>query len=441
MPIETKPREFLGKTLLAAKAVERGWRVFLGGIEMHDYMADDFPPGLLVENNIPDSKADRLRHARDRGCRIADLCEESVLYQHGEDYWNQKIGSRALAATDVILATGVKSAQDIQAYRREAAAKLALTGNPRFDALLPRLRCVYDDEVSAMRERYGRFLLVNSNFSAANPFKTGIDLVATLQRAGKLSTPAQIDRKHRQVAYKTRHMRQLRSLLWMVARAGAFDRIVLRPHPSENHDAWRTWGGALDFDVRYEGSATPWMLAADMVLHPGCTTAIEALLLDRPAVSFVPEPDSEFLNQADAISVRVANAGELLALAETWGRTDGEWRRAHLVAGRAAMRAHIDNVEPPLAADRILDVADGLDVPEKGTAQYAFKRACGAMKVGRWASWRKALQRTRFGYRRQKFLGLVPEDVRVPVARWIEAGVLRQMPEITRVGGSLLRLQ
>ncbi len=30
LPIETKARELLGKTLLAAKAVERGWVVFLG---------------------------------------------------------------------------------------------------------------------------------------------------------------------------------------------------------------------------------------------------------------------------------------------------------------------------------------------------------------------------------------------------------------------------
>ena len=441
LPIETKPRELLGKTLLATRAVERGWRVFLGSVEMRDRLADDFAPGLLVENNIPDSKAGRLGRLKNRGYRIADLCEESITYPDAEDYCTRRVGPRSLEATDVILAVGTRNKRDIGAHRPAAAGKLVVTGNPRFDTLLPDLRAVYRDDARTIRGRHGRFLLVNTNFSPANPYKTGLDVVAELQRAGKLVTPAQVDRKRREVVYKTRQLKTLQALLVDVARAGVFDRVVLRPHPVENHDAWRTWASAVNVDVRYEGSAIPWMLAADMVLHPGCTTAIEALLLDRPVASFVPEPGSEFLTHADAISVQVANAGELLALAETWSRTDDEWRRTHLAAGRSATRAYIDNVEPPLAADRIMDVADGLDVPETGTALDAFKLACGAVNVGRWASRRAAWKRTRMGYRRQKFPGLAPDDVRTPVARWLEAGVVRQMPTITHMGGSLLRLE
>ena len=442
LPIETKCRELLGKTLLAAKAVDRGWRVFLGGIEMHDHLADGFAPGLLIENNIPDSKATRLSRLRDHGYRIADLCEESITYPNAEEYCARKVGPCSLEAIDVIFATGARSERDIRAHRRAAARKLVVTGNPRFDTLMPHVRAVYDDDARDIRERYGRFLLVNSNFSSANPYKTGVDVVAALQRDGKLATPALADRKRRQVAYKTRHMRGLQSLLVEVARAGVFDRIVLRPHPSENHDVWRTWAFGVNVEVQYKGSANAWMLAADMVLHPGCMTGIEALLLDRPVASFVPEPDSEFVNQADAISVNVANAGELLALAPTWRRAADKQVRTHVAVGRSAMREYIDNVEPPLAADRILDVVDRIDVPETGTKLYTLRRACGAMmNVRRWSSRREASRKTRGGYRLQKFPGLAADDVRTPIASWIEAGVVERMPEITLVDRALLRLQ
>ena len=338
LPIETKCRELLGKTLLAAKAVDRGWRVFLGGIEMHDQMADGFAPGMLIENNIPDSKAVRLSRLKAHGYRIADLCEESVIYPNPKDYWTQKIGQRSLEATDVILATGAKSERDIRAHRPAAANKLVITGNPRFDTLMPRMRVVYDDDARDIRERYGRFLLVNANFPLANPYKTGTDVVATLQRVGKLATAAQVDWKRRQAAYKTRHMRGLQSLLVEVARARVFDRIILRPHPSENHGVWRTWASGVNVEVQYEGTATAWMLAADMVLHPGCMTGIEALLLDRSVVSFVPEADSEFVNQADLISVKVANAGELLELVPTWRGTEDEltWRPVDPLCARTS---------------------------------------------------------------------------------------------------------
>ena len=368
LPIETKCRELPGKTLLAAKAVDRGWWVILGGIEMHESMADGFVPGLVIENNIPDSKATRLSRLKRRGYRIADLCEESIIYPDAEDYCARKVGPRSLRAVDVILATGTRSERDISTHRREAAEKLVVTGNPRFDTLMPHVRAVYEADARGIRERYGRFLLVNTNFSSANPYKIGVDIVAALQQAGKLVTPAQVELKRRQVAYKTRHMEGLQTLLVEVARSGIFDRIVLRPHPSENHDVWRAWAAGLCVDVQYEGNASAWMLAADVVLHPGCTTGIEALLLDRPVVSFVPEPKSEFVNQADAISLNVASAAELLALASTCWETPNEGERNRVRVCRSAMRAYVDNVEPPLAADRILDVIEAIDVPETENA-------------------------------------------------------------------------
>ena len=440
LPIETKYRELLGKTLLAARAVDRGWRVFLGGIEMHEYIADGLPPGLVIENNIPDTKATRLAGLRNHGYRVADLCEESIIYPDGEDYCARKVGPRSLEATDVILATGARAERDIRTHRGASAEKLVVTGNPRFDTLMPHVRAVYDDDVKILRERYGRFLQVNTNFSAANPYKTGVDVVTALRRAGKLVTPAQVDRKRRQIAYKARHMKGLQTLLIEVVRAGVFDRIVLRPHPSENHDAWRTWAFPLDIDVQYEGSANAWMLAAEMVLHPGCTTGIEALLLDRPVMSFVPEPDVEFVNQADVISANVANAAELIALAPTW-RAEEDRVQAHVAAGRSALGGFIGNVEPPLAADRILDVLDGVDVPEVGTSWYTLKRACAKMDVRTRASRRAALRRTRGGYRLQKFPGLAADEVRAPVARWIDVGVVEKMPEISVIDRALVRLQ
>ena len=275
LPIETKYRELLGKTLFAAKAVDRGWRVFMGGVDLHDHMATGFAPGLLIENNIPDSKAERLCRLKTNGYRIADLCEESIIYPDAQDYVARKIGLRSLAATDVILATGARSQRDVCALRTDAVGKLVVTGNPRFDTLMPSVRVVYEPDARRIRERYGRFLFVTTNFSSANPFKTGLDVVAVLQRDGKLASPKQADLKRRQVAYKARHMRGLQALLVDVARAGAFDHIVLRPHPSENHDVWQAWASDLGIEIQYKGSANVWMLAADMILHPGCTTGID----------------------------------------------------------------------------------------------------------------------------------------------------------------------
>ena len=147
-------------------------------------------------------------------------------------------------------------------------------------------------------------------------------------------------------------MEGLQTLLVEVARSGIFGSY--RPPPASVGESRCVagLGAGLCVDVQYEGNASAWMLAADVVLHPGCTTGIEALLLDRPVVSFVPEPKSEFVNQADAISLNVASAAELLALASTCWETPNEGERNRVRVCRSAMRAYVDNVEPPLAADR-----------------------------------------------------------------------------------------
>lgn len=442
LPIGTKCRELPGKTLLAAKAVERGWRVVIGGLDMRAELLEESPPGLLVENNVPDDKADRFRRLKDRGYVIANLSEESALYRDAEEYWTHRIGTRALESTDVVFTVGVRSEEDIRVHRQAAAGRMVRTGNPRFDTLLPGVRTVYDADAGAIRRRHGRFLLVNSNFGPANPYKMGLDVVAAWRRDGKLTTPEQIDRKRREIAYKTRQMIDLQALLATVAAAGAFERIVVRPHPTENHDAWRAWASAVNVDVEYEGSAIPWILAAEMMLHAGCTTAIEALLLDRPTVSFVPRPDSEFVTHADAVSVQVANADELLALVEKGWERSGEWRRSHLARGKSIISPYVANVEPPLAADRLLDAADRLAVPETAeTKQGPLERLAGALRPAGRAQRRAAAKEARQRYRSQMFPGLAPEDVRAPVAHWIASGVVGRMPRMLRMGSSVLQLQ
>ena len=119
--------------------------------------------------------------------------------------------------------------------------------------------------------------------------------------------------------------------------------------------------------------------------------------------------------------------------------------RAIVKTGRSLLRPYIENVAPPFAADRILDVADGIDVPETGTAGYAIGRACRSLVEMATAAGRKERRRlinkSSSAFRIQRFPGLAVEDVRTPIARWIAAGMLERMPAITRVDRAVLRLQ
>src|SRR5262249_37031630 len=175
-----------------------------------------------------------------------------------------------------------------------------ITGNPRFDTLLPELRDFYGFKAARIQEQHGRFLLVNTNFSIASHYNNEKDVVARIVKKTCREDESQSAYYRRLADYKCRLMKRLQSLLQQLAKADVVDRIIIRPHPVENHDVWREWAAGMpNVEVRYEGNANVWMLAAEAVLHSGCTTGIEGLLLARPVFSLLPHPDITFLNQSD----------------------------------------------------------------------------------------------------------------------------------------------
>src|SRR5262249_26461909 len=149
----------------------------------------DHPPGVFIEISIPEKKLSRLQSIREAGHRIANLCEEGIVYTGGRDYCDRKVGEAAFSLIDRFLAAGRRHADDVSSYRREHLDKIVITGNPRFDTLGPELRCVYQQEADAIRGRFGRFILVNTNFGRANPHAmVEGDRIAKMKRRGMIKS-------------------------------------------------------------------------------------------------------------------------------------------------------------------------------------------------------------------------------------------------------------
>ncbi len=54
--------------------------------------------------------------------------------------------------------------------------------------------------------------------------------------------------------------------------------IIVRPHPSENHEKWcEVLPEHEKVIVKHEGNVLPWLMAAQVVIHNSCTTGIEAI--------------------------------------------------------------------------------------------------------------------------------------------------------------------
>lgn len=430
LPIETKARELYGKVLLASKATERGWQVILGNIAKVREAVESGAPGLYIEISIPERKAKMLAAYKARGHMTANLCEEALVYYDGLDYCRRKVGPTALRHIDIMLSAGARNELHLRQFRPDSAGKTVSTGNPRFDTLMPQARVVYEADAQSISQRFGQFLLVNTNFRMVNHFeRRPEELFDKFNAQGTGEDEEHSEMLRRWFAYKRAHMEKLKPVLADIAASRAFDKIVIRPHPSENHEAWREWANPHGIEVVFEGSANEWMLAASAILHTGCTTGIEGLLLDRPVASFVPEPGHEMLNQADEISLQFANADEFLAHATAWRALDAHGLRSHLEGQRMKLAPLLANVDPPMSVDRILDAFETVDVPERPTGSTRGGNGISGLLRGI----RSAFGKSRSAYRRQKFPGLDGEEIGSLIETWSVAGVLTKVPQLARL--------
>ena len=148
--------------------------------------------------------------------------------------------------------------------------------------------------------------------------------------------------------------------------------IIVRPHPTENPKIYTELAaGCNRVKVTNEGNVVPWLMAADVVIHNGCTTGVEAYVMKVPAISYRPKINEEydlgFYRLPNLISHQCYDPEQLQEmlnriLAGEIGAAEGEDRRVLL-------KKYLTDHDGPLACQRIVDVIESMlaerpDFPE-----------------------------------------------------------------------------
>jgi surface carbohydrate biosynthesis protein len=359
IPIETKIRELYGKSLLAACAVDAGMQVILGDQRVISQSLHNLPRGIYIDKSISRTKLAHFKRLRQMGFAIAAWCEEGLAYRDKSAYQFERISSDSVDQVAAFFAWGDAQNNDVLEAAQRAVGKTHITGNPRFDLLQPALRRVFDDEVREIQSRHGRYILINTNFSRYNRFRGREDVVDVLRARGLLSRNDQADYYRRSVEHLGDVFQAFAAAIPQLANAFPDLTIIVRPHPSENHERWREeLAGIRNVRVIADGNAIPWMMGAETVIHNACTTGVEAFLLDRPTIAYVPV-EHEIFNRLtyfpNAISKVAVNLNELL---RTVGQALSQERPfdVDMPEKRRCAAQHVANVSGELAGEKIVRI-------------------------------------------------------------------------------------
>lgn len=387
LPVLTKARELEARVLLAAMLARQGFRVVLGHKSFVDYRARFARNALYFCPSLIPVAEERLRAFKARGHRIIGWDEEGLVYPDPHWYFSNRVGEGPARLCDVLIAWGGVCARDWeQTLPADAASPLPL-GNGRIDLLREPFRRLHADEAERLRARFGRYILVNTNFDMVNHNDGPGALLQKMKASGRLAGEHDRARFAAWEQFRQAMFDAFMSGLPQLHEALPDVNFVLRPHPSESPLPYRRLAQSLPrlFVEPPAGTVLPWILGAAATLHNSCTTAVESFMLDVPPIAYEPDQGGEGMESPlpNLLSIR---APDWTAVAErlrmVLDDAGADWRSPEQ---QAAVLDYIGSAQGPVSSERIAAMASEMvrDMPSSAMGgpdpARKLRRAAGAL--------------------------------------------------------------
>jgi len=251
--------------------------------------------------------------------------EEALVYASPDSYLHHKVAAPTLCKARALLAWGPQNEQLWRNFPGYGGAPIHVTGNARMDLLRPEMRPLFEGEAQRLRERFGPFVLINTNFSRLNHYFPGQSRQRHALESGPPGGVGDLGRGL--AAHKSKLYECFLEMVPAVARACPEHTIVVRPHPSEKQETWRELTrDCPNVQVVHEGNVVPWLIASEALVHNGCQTSVEAYLLGATSIAYQPVTSEDFdLQLPNLLSHRAFDLEALVQLVRA--QLDGSLRK------------------------------------------------------------------------------------------------------------------
>lgn len=290
VPVETRAREWDAKLLFSLMAAAANFQVVIGPKWLLNANTDLLPRGLFGCKTLNRIDASAMEAAAAAGHAIYAWDDEGPGQILPEVYL-KNIDPVAVGYAERIFAWGEHQAKMLSRRFPDAASKIEVGGNPRWDLLRPEHRGFFAAEAGALRAAHGRFILVNTNFGTFNSWwSEGLEAITNVAaETGAFERSNEADQRMLADIHDFEKGVFLSYGAMLAALSAAFPdhTIVLRPHPTEKVEVWEKITASLpNVKTLREGVVIPWIMAAEAVVQNSCTTGVEALTLGVPVVSY-----------------------------------------------------------------------------------------------------------------------------------------------------------
>ena len=295
MPIEIKVREQDAKLLLAYYAALSGFTVVIGEQLRVEKASMTLPQGIYFSKGYPNHYKKRLvAQIKNTGHHFVELDEEGLIIHDKARYLSDRMNPSLNSRIDHVYCWGDDQYDLIKNSSTPLTKKIFKTGNPRFDLLSKKYRGLYLEQAPTNKS-FSQTILINTRFALYNSIqksKTALN-------------------EHEQ--YMKRLFNHFIKLVNALSKSYPSLQFIVRPHPAENQLTYkRAFTDLKNVRVTTKGNVITSILSSDMIIHNGCTTGIEAFLLDKPVINYQPVTHSKFdVNLPNDVSVKATSIEEV----------------------------------------------------------------------------------------------------------------------------------
>lgn len=411
IPLEIKARELDSRLLVALELARRGHRVFLGEKNSINRIAMEQNGGIYFAKSGSAIDLPFFKILKSFHHKIAVLDEEAIIHQNETAHIKSRLNRESIEMVDAFFSWGPYDQEVATKTFPDLASRFLITGNPRVDLLRKELRGYFNQSASKLNAEHGEFILIPSSFAMCNHHNEPGARIEWRRKMGMIETEEDVAFYRAYVFHFERIFRAFLEDLPKLANAFPDELFIVRPHPSEGRAAWeKAFAGVNNIKVIPKGPVAPWLWAAKLVIHNGCTTAIESFLLDKPVIAYRPYTSDMYdLDVPNSISVETFDyTGLVDCLQKALSKLLPEGSREQ---GRETLGRYLASLEGEFAYKKIANRIEQIDVSlnQQPTLKQWLRRA-------RRVFAEKITREARSSYSMQKFDNLTNGEINERVA-------------------------
>ena len=284
--LEIFNRELNGMLLLSLVATMRGWQVIFGGSSSILPHVGIFPSGVFLTKSSLPSDIERVNNMRNHGHKVVSLDAEGLIPSNGESSIRIRYGEKTVKMTDRLFFWGSEQFNNATDVFPEIKKLGSVTGSPVFDYW----RLLKSSHIKQKNDGK-KIILIATSFSYANHVLGSKQPYQAVRSAGfGITEKKYIDDMLLDGVLQEATFPYFQAMVERLAREMPDNKIILRPHPTENVEVWKNIANAAEnIELQCSGEICPWLLSSDIFIHSNSTAAIEAKFFGKEVITFVPE--------------------------------------------------------------------------------------------------------------------------------------------------------